>query len=146
MRSLQSLHPSLVLEVIYYRHKLLFAKQFNSRDTTLYSRKFCSWTRGRRPAALPNLFAVLHMIWDLANVRRAKTVRLHRNIAINIYTLYKRKGKQSQGDRTDDESSKYLWNVGKFLPEYQAQHPRRQSSSGVITFAGQKQCHSIQQH
>jgi hypothetical protein len=29
----------------------------------------------------------------------------------------------------DDEGSKHLWNVGQFLPNYTAQHPRRQSSS-----------------
>jgi hypothetical protein len=29
----------------------------------------------------------------------------------------------------DDGGSKYLWNVGKLLPDCTAQHPRRQSSS-----------------
>jgi hypothetical protein len=27
--------------------------------------------------------------------------------------------------RPDDGGSKYLWNVGKLLPDYTAQHPRR---------------------
>jgi hypothetical protein len=31
--------------------------------------------------------------------------------------------------RLDDRGSKNLWNVGKSLPDYTAQHPRRQSSS-----------------
>jgi hypothetical protein len=31
--------------------------------------------------------------------------------------------------RPDDGSSKHLWNVGQFLWDYTAQHPRRQSSS-----------------
>jgi hypothetical protein len=31
-------------------------------------------------------------------------------------------------NRSDDEGSMYLWNVGKFLPDYMAQHPRRQPS------------------
>jgi hypothetical protein len=35
----------------------------------------------------------------------------------------------SQGDRLDDGSSKLLWNIGKYLPDYTAQHPRRQPSS-----------------
>jgi hypothetical protein len=30
---------------------------------------------------------------------------------------------------TPDGGSKHLWNVGKLLPDYTAQHPRRQSSS-----------------
>jgi hypothetical protein len=29
----------------------------------------------------------------------------------------------------DDGGSEHLWNVGKFLPIYTMQHPRRQSSS-----------------
>jgi hypothetical protein len=33
--------------------------------------------------------------------------------------------------RPDNGSSKYLWNVGKFIPDYMAQHPRRQSSSDI---------------
>jgi hypothetical protein len=32
-------------------------------------------------------------------------------------------------DRADVRGSKHLLNVGKLLPEYMAQHPRRQSSS-----------------
>jgi hypothetical protein len=28
-------------------------------------------------------------------------------------------------DHTDDGSSKYLWNVGQFLPDYTEQYPRR---------------------
>jgi hypothetical protein len=31
--------------------------------------------------------------------------------------------------RPDDGGSEHLWNFGKFLPNYTAQHPRRQSSS-----------------
>jgi hypothetical protein len=30
--------------------------------------------------------------------------------------------------RDDDEGSKHLWNVGKLLPDYTAQQPRRQPS------------------
>jgi hypothetical protein len=33
--------------------------------------------------------------------------------------------------RPDDGGSKHLWNVGLFLPDCLAQHPRRQSSSAV---------------
>jgi hypothetical protein len=33
------------------------------------------------------------------------------------------------GDRPDDGGSKHIWSVGKLLPDYTAQHPRRQSSS-----------------
>jgi hypothetical protein len=33
------------------------------------------------------------------------------------------------GDRPDDVASKHLGNVGQFLPDYTAQHPRRQPSS-----------------
>jgi hypothetical protein len=34
-----------------------------------------------------------------------------------------------------DGGSKHLWNVGQFLPDYTAQHPRRQSSSQwLLTF------------
>jgi hypothetical protein len=29
------------------------------------------------------------------------------------------------GERPDDRDSKHLWNVGKFLSDYTAQHPRR---------------------
>jgi hypothetical protein len=32
-------------------------------------------------------------------------------------------------EQTDDGGSKHLWNVGKLLPDYTAQHPRLQSSS-----------------
>jgi hypothetical protein len=32
-------------------------------------------------------------------------------------------------NRPNDEGSKYLWNVGKLLPDYTAQQPRRQTSS-----------------
>jgi hypothetical protein len=32
-------------------------------------------------------------------------------------------------DRPDDGGSKHLPNVGQFLPNYTARHPRRQSSS-----------------
>jgi hypothetical protein len=32
-------------------------------------------------------------------------------------------------DRPDDGGSKHFWNVGKLLPDYMAQHSRRQSSS-----------------
>jgi hypothetical protein len=32
-------------------------------------------------------------------------------------------------DRPDDGGNKHLWNVCKLLPDYTAQHPRRQSSS-----------------
>jgi hypothetical protein len=35
----------------------------------------------------------------------------------------------SSGDRPDDGGSKYLWNVGKLLPDYTALLPRRQPSS-----------------
>jgi hypothetical protein len=31
--------------------------------------------------------------------------------------------------RPDNRGSKHLWNIGKLLPHYTAQHPRRQSSS-----------------
>jgi hypothetical protein len=34
--------------------------------------------------------------------------------------------------RTDDGSSKHLWNVVKRLPDYTAQQPRRQQSSGLV--------------
>jgi hypothetical protein len=34
--------------------------------------------------------------------------------------------------RPDDGGSKHLWNVGKLLPDYTAQHPRRQLSSIFI--------------
>jgi hypothetical protein len=34
----------------------------------------------------------------------------------------------------DDGGSKHLRNVGKFLPDYTAQHPRRQPSSSFILF------------
>jgi hypothetical protein len=34
-----------------------------------------------------------------------------------------------QDDRLDDGGSKYVWKVSQFLPDYTAQHPRRQSSS-----------------
>jgi hypothetical protein len=33
------------------------------------------------------------------------------------------------GDRPDDGGTKHLWNVGKLLPDYMAQQPRRQPSS-----------------
>jgi hypothetical protein len=35
----------------------------------------------------------------------------------------------AHGDRPDDGGSKGLWNVGKLLPDYTAQQPRRQLSS-----------------
>jgi hypothetical protein len=31
--------------------------------------------------------------------------------------------------RPDDGGSKHLWNVGKLLPDYTAQHPRRHTRS-----------------
>jgi hypothetical protein len=31
--------------------------------------------------------------------------------------------------RSDDGGSNVLWNVGQYLPDYMAQHPRRQPSS-----------------
>jgi hypothetical protein len=34
-----------------------------------------------------------------------------------------------QGEGSDNGGGKYLWNVGKLLPDYPTQHPRRQSSS-----------------
>jgi hypothetical protein len=35
--------------------------------------------------------------------------------------------------RVDDGGRKYLLNVGKLLPDYTAQQPRRQPSSGYVT-------------
>jgi hypothetical protein len=35
-------------------------------------------------------------------------------------------------DRPDDVGSKHLWNVGKLLPDYTEQQPRRQPSLGNI--------------
>jgi hypothetical protein len=34
----------------------------------------------------------------------------------------------------DDGAKKHLWNVGKLLPDYTAQQPRRQPSSNVVHF------------
>jgi hypothetical protein len=34
----------------------------------------------------------------------------------------------------DDGGSKDLWNVGKILPDYMAQQPRRQPSSYLLVF------------
>jgi hypothetical protein len=34
----------------------------------------------------------------------------------------------------DDGGSKHLWNVGKILPDYMAQQPRRQPSSLIYLF------------
>jgi hypothetical protein len=38
-----------------------------------------------------------------------------------------------QGD--EDEGRKNPWNVGKLLPDYTAQHPRRHPSSNVVSFS-----------
>jgi hypothetical protein len=37
-----------------------------------------------------------------------------------------------KGDNPDDGGSKYLWNTGKLIPDYTAQHPRGQSSSDSL--------------
>jgi hypothetical protein len=43
-------------------------------------------------------------------------------------------------DRPDDGGSKHLLNVGKFLPDYTAQHPRRQPSSRITLLFTIFQC------
>jgi hypothetical protein len=38
----------------------------------------------------------------------------------------------SNTHRPDDEGSKHLWNVSKLLPDYTAQHPRRQPAIFIL--------------
>jgi hypothetical protein len=57
------------------------------------------------------------VFWDVAPYSLVEIYRRFRG----VYCLF------HQGDDDDDGGSKHLWNVGEFLPDYTAQHPRRQS-------------------
>jgi hypothetical protein len=62
------------------------------------------------------------MTWVVSNIYLTKTKQ---HTEINLTPL---EG-EFQGDRPDDGGSKNLWNVGKVLPAYTAQQPRRQPSA-----------------
>jgi hypothetical protein len=47
---------------------------------------------------------------------------------LEVYRLFRAAYCLTMG-RPDDGGSKYLWNVGKLLPDYTTQHPRRQPSA-----------------
>jgi hypothetical protein len=48
--------------------------------------------------------------------------------------VFDRRFKGAYCDLPDDRGSKHLWNVGKYLPDNAAQHPRRQQSSLSLLF------------
>jgi hypothetical protein len=48
-------------------------------------------------------------------------------IRFQVFTAASMKVAVFWDDRPDDGGSNHLWNVGKLLPDYTAQHPRRQS-------------------
>jgi hypothetical protein len=66
---------------------------------------------------------VCYKFTDVSEVLTASIIRVM--IALMMEAL----NTSETYDHLDNRGSKHLWNVSKLLPDYTAQHPRRQSSS-----------------
>jgi hypothetical protein len=98
-----------------------FRKSWRSFTTT-----FREGRNNRRPTYWIDLNMKMAIFWDIAPCNLVKFYRRFRGACC---LHHKSDELWVMTCRPDDEGSKHLWNVGKLLPDYTAQHPRRQPSS-----------------